>query len=57
MPEPYDLLYIEEPNFITEIRSIEERDLHGHALIQEVLNAWGKRVTKVAKNSGWLTTP
>ena len=43
------MLYIEEPNFITEIRSIEERDLHGHALIQEVLNAWGKRVTKVAK--------
>ena len=33
-------LSIEEPNFITEIRSIEERDLHGHALIQEVLNAW-----------------
>ena len=42
-------LSIEEPNFITEIRSIEERDLHGHALIQEVLNAWDKRVTKVAK--------
>ena len=31
-------LCIEESNFITEIRSIEERDLHGHALIQEVLN-------------------
>ena len=43
------LLSIEEPNFITEIRSIEERDLLGHALIQEVLNAWEKRVTKVAK--------
>ena len=42
-------LSIEEPNFIKEIRSIEERDLHGHALIQEVLNSWGKRVTKVAK--------
>ena len=42
-------LSIEEHNFITEIRSIEERDLHGHALIQEVLNAWEKRVTKVAK--------
>ena len=39
----------EEPNFITDIRSIEERDLHGHALIQEVLNACGKRITKVAK--------
>ena len=33
-------LSIEESNFITEIRSIEERDLHGHALIQEELNAW-----------------
>ena len=43
------LLSIEEHNFITEIRSIEERDLHGHALIQEVLNTWGKHVTKVAK--------
>ena len=42
-------LSIEEPYFIKEIRSIEERDLHGHALIQEVLNAWGKCVTKVAK--------
>ena len=42
-------LSIEEPNFITDIRSIEERDLHGHALIQEVLNAWEKHVTKVAK--------
>ena len=42
-------LSIEESNFITEIRSIEERDLCGHALIQEVLNVWGKRVTKVAK--------
>ena len=42
-------LSIEEPNFITEIRSIDERDLHGHALIQEVLNAWRKCVTKVAK--------
>ena len=42
-------LSIEEPNFIKEIKSIEERDLHGHALIQEVLNSWGKRVTKVAK--------
>ena len=42
-------LSIEEPNFITEIRIIEERDLHGHALIQEVLNAWEKHVTKVAK--------
>ena len=39
-------LSIEEPNFIKEIRSIEERDLHGHALIQEVFNSWGKRVTK-----------
>ena len=35
-------LSIEESTFITEIRSIEERDLHGHALIQEVLNSWGK---------------
>ena len=26
-------LSIEEPNFIKEIRSIEERDLHGHVLI------------------------
>ena len=34
---------------LTEIKSMEERDLHGHALIQEVLNEWGKRVTKVAK--------
>ena len=46
-------LSIEEPNFITEIRSIyiEERDLHGRALIQEVqcTYSWGKRVTKVAK--------
>ena len=42
-------LSIEKPNFITEIRSIEERNLHGHALIQEVLNAWEKHVTKVAK--------
>ena len=42
-------LSIEEPNFIKEIRSIEERDIHGHALIQEVLNSWEKRVTKVAK--------
>ena len=41
-------LSVEEPNFITEIRSIEERDLHGHALIQEVLNAWGKCVKKIA---------
>ena len=39
-------LSIEEPNFIKEIRSIEERDLHGHALIQEVLNSWEKRVTE-----------
>ena len=39
-------LNIEEPNFITEIRSIEERGLHGHALIQEVLNSWEKRVTR-----------
>ena len=30
-------LSIEEPNFITEIRSIEERDLHGHALIKKYL--------------------
>ena len=42
-------LSTEEPNFITEIRSIEERDLHGHVLIQEVLISRGKRVTKVAK--------
>ena len=28
---------------------MEERDLHGHALIQEVFNVWGKCVTKVAK--------
>ena len=40
---------IEEPNFINETRSIEERDLHGHALIQEVLNSSEKRVTKIAK--------
>ena len=33
-------LSIEEPNFIKEIRSIEESDIHGHALIQEVLNSW-----------------
>ena len=44
------LLSIEEPNFVKEIRSIEEKDLHGHALIQEVLNSWKKRVTKVAKS-------
>ena len=43
-------LSIEEPNFIKEIRSIEESDIHGHALIQEVLNSWEKRVTKVAKS-------
>ena len=42
-------LSIEESNFITKIRSIDERDLRGHVLIQEVLNACGKRVTKVAK--------
>ena len=41
-------LSIEEPNFIKEIRSIEESDIHRHALIQEVLNSWEKRVTKVA---------
>ena len=43
-------LSIEEPNFIKEIRSIEESDIHEHALIQEVLNSWEKRVTKVAKS-------
>ena len=43
-------LSIEEPNFIKEIRSTEESDIHGHALIQEVLNSWEKRVTKVAKS-------
>ena len=43
-------LSIEEPNFIKEIRSIEESDIHGHALIQVVLNSWEKRVTKVARS-------
>ena len=43
-------LSIGEPNFIKEIRSIEESNIHGHALIQEVLNSWEKRVTKVAKS-------
>ena len=40
---------MEESNFTTEIRSIEESDLRGHALIHEMLNAWGKCVTKLAK--------
>ena len=31
------LLTIEEPNFITEIRSIEERDLHGHAKVAKTV--------------------
>ena len=39
-------LSIEESNFRTEIRSIEERDLHGHSLIQEVLNEWEKHVQR-----------
>ena len=43
------LLYVTK-KLITDIRSIEERDLHERALIQEVLNAWEKRVIKVAKS-------
>ena len=42
-------LSIDKSNFTTEIRSIEERGLHGHALIHEVLSVWEKRVTRVAK--------
>ena len=41
-------LSIDESNFTTEIRSIEEGGFHGHALIHEVLSAWEKLVTRVA---------
>ena len=43
-------LSMEESNFTTEIRSIEESDLRGHALIHEVCLMHGKNVLQsVAK--------
>ena len=43
-------LSIDKSNFTTEIRSIEKRGFHGHALTHEVLSAWEKWVTRVARS-------